>query len=146
MFNLTILIISFILFYISMLIYFRFNVDKQINTIKLYNLLLSNHNFKEIELLIFFLIKNNLLENYINNVLKYEFNKLNYNKEKEHILFGVYRNCEPHLYIAEAFIWNKTSEGYLFWEDINELWLRFYTLAYINKKDLMLLIKNYYKI
>jgi hypothetical protein len=73
--------------------------------------------FKGYEDFYYFLIKNNILDNYIENI----YNDSEFIKYKT--LSKFFSSFYKDIFINQAFNWSITPEGHKFWSYYNDLWL-----------------------
>lgn len=87
---------------------------------------------------IYFLFLNDIYDLYINNLKR---NKKPYN------LYDLCFYTKEAYYVSQSFIWYDTKEGFDFWENINNMWIRNkHKYVFITSKDLIKFIKNKRKI
>lgn len=70
------------------------------------------------QLFIHFLKQNNAYEKYMRSL----------NKKYGGVSFeSLIKTSDENCYVSNAFIWNRTPEGNLFWLEINDQWVKLFT-------------------
>lgn len=71
----------------------------------------------------------------VNNTLK--------KKSFEHLFETLYKNTSPIYYVSNAFVWSDIKEGFDYWDNINNKWLKNHKKLYReqSKKEVKNLIK-----